>query len=200
MRTLSHIEEKTPEQRQKAAMFISMSQKQSGRIMEHPDLITDIRELRLQNMTWKDVTLEMKEELIGVGLAEKIDFFRKKHLKMLAGTVAKAHNDRRDFDPAIRQIKTDIRADDDVEGMIMDAIVEKGSYSAPLRIPEIRDALTAMGLRPREIKKVDGRYNEGTVDARTYAIRDFNRLARVAFGEMHLEEIGDFDPYIWEEK
>lgn len=200
MKTLSIREEKTPEQRQQAAMFISMSQQQSGRIMEHPRLITDIRELRNADMTWKNVALEMKEDLIGVGLAEKIDFFRKKHLKMLAGTVAKAHNDRRDFDPEIRQIKADIRADEDVEAMIMDAIAEKGSYSAPLRIPEVRDALTAMGLRPRGINKNDKRYNEGTVDARTYAIRDFNRLARVAFGEMHLEELGDFDPYIWEEK
>lgn len=200
MKTVSRIEERTPEQRQKAAMFISMSQQQSGRIMEHPDLITDIRELRLQDLKWKDVTMEMKEDLIGVGLAKKIDFHRTKYLKMLTGTVAKAHNDRRDFDPAIRQIKADIRADEDVEAMIMDAISDKGSYSAPLRIQEVRDALTGMGLRPRGINKNDKRYNEGTVDARAYAIRDFNRLARVAFGEMHLEELGDFDPYLWEEK
>ncbi len=198
MNSLSRNEDKTPQQRQAAAVHIAMSQRHSGRMMEYPNIITDIRRLRLEDLTWKEVTREMKEPLIETELARKVDYSRNKYFRTLTNTVAKAHNDRRDFDPEIRAIKDGIRSDEYLEGLVMDAIEDRGSFSAPLRIAEVRTALMSIGLRPREIDTTDARYRQGTIDLRKYEIRNFNRLARVVFGELFFEEDNkDVDETLW---
>ncbi len=188
------------QRRQAAAMHISMSLQRSGRIMEVPAVITDIREHRMEGATWKEVTREMKPDLLENDLARKVDFHRLKYFKILAGTVARAHNDRRDSDREIRGIKDAITGNPELDAMVMEAIHEHGSYSTPLRIPAVRDLLANLGVRPRSIDKDNRRFSDATKKERGYEIRNFNRLARVAFGELHLAQLGQFDEMIWEEK
>ena len=174
-----------------------MAQRRASTMMQYPHIMSDIRDLRLEGNTWKEVTREMKEPLLDAELARKKDFSINKLFRSLTGTVSKAHNDRRKHDADIGAIKTAIENDPEFKDLIIDIIEDRGNLAAPLRIAQVRSKFVTLGLRPREIAATDARFKASTLESRPIKIRNFNYLARVALAEVFYTETAGAEFPTW---